>query len=138
MPEGLAGALGATPRWVGKSAFDYLIEVADASMVRGLKPDFARLGMLPVRGIIVTARSDTPDFDIVSRFFAPAEGVNEDPVTGSAHCSLGPFWRERLGRDRLRAHQASARGGALTVEVRGDRVLLGGTAVTMLRGELVV
>jgi predicted PhzF superfamily epimerase YddE/YHI9 len=88
------------------------------------------------RGVIATARSDRPEYDFVSRFFAPAVGIDEDPVTGSAHCGLGPFWAERLGRSELSAYQASARGGALAVRVAGPRVFLGGRAVTIARGEL--
>src|SRR5439155_22511602 len=91
-PAGLAEALGVRPRFVGRSAYDYLVEVDTAAGVRAIRPDSARLAELPVRGVIVTSRSDQPEFDFVSRFFAPASGVNEDPVTGSAHCSLGPFW----------------------------------------------
>src|ERR1043166_1573551 len=96
-PAGLAESLGVGPIWVGRSAFDYLVEVASAGEVRALKPDFRKLGELPVRGVILTSRSDQPGFDFVSRFFAPASGVNEDPATGSAHCTLGPFWQE-IGR----------------------------------------
>ena len=102
-----------------------------------MKPDFTRLAELPVRGVIVTGRSDRPEFDFVSRFFAPASGVNEDPVTGSAHCTLGPFWQSRLNKSAFIAYQASARGGVVKVRVAGDRVFLGGNAVTVLRGELV-
>jgi predicted PhzF superfamily epimerase YddE/YHI9 len=89
-----------------------------------------------VRGVIVTSRSDQPQFDFVSRFFAPAAGVNEDPVTGSAHCTLGPFWQARLNKSELVAYQASARGGVVKVRVAGDRAFLSGRAVTVLRGEL--
>lgn len=135
-PRGLAGALGAQPRFVGRGEFDYLLELESVEAVRALRPDFARLAQLPVRGIIVTSRAEAAPFDFVSRFFAPAAGVNEDPVTGSAHCSLGPYWQARLGRDEFVAWQASARGGRVTVRVCGDRVLLGGQAVTTLRGEL--
>ena len=137
--EGLAGlddALGVKPLAVCRSAFDYLVEVSAETTLRALKPDFGKLGQLPGRGVIVTSRSDQAQFDFVSRFFAPASGVNEDPVTGSAHCTLGPFWQERLKRSEFRAFQASARGGVLTVRVAGDRVFLGGNAVTVLRGEL--
>ena len=100
-----------------------------------MTPDFARLAALPVRGVIVTAPA-APPFDFVSRFFCPAVGVNEDPVTGSAHCTLGPFWRERLGKDEMTAFQASRRGGIISVSVAGGRVRLRGKAVTVLRGEL--
>src|SRR5439155_6568025 len=114
----------------------YLAEVADEATLRGLRPDFARLAELPVRGVIVTAA--WRDHDFVSRFFAPRVGVPEDPVTGSAHCALGPFWAARLGKADLLAYQASARGGELRVSVRGERVLLGGRAVTVVRGQVVV
>jgi PhzF family phenazine biosynthesis protein len=136
-PAGLAEALGAAPRYVGRNQFDYLVEVESEAALRALAPDFGRLAALPVRGVIVTARAATAGFDFVSRFFAPAAGINEDPVTGSAHCCLGPYWRERLGRDELRAYQASARGGVVELRVAGERVFLRGQAVTVLRGELV-
>jgi predicted PhzF superfamily epimerase YddE/YHI9 len=135
-PDGLLAALGAKPRWVGKTRFDYLIEVESEEALRGLRPNFSALGRLPVRGTIVTARAATGGFDFVSRFFGPAVGVPEDPVTGSAHCCLGPFWRDRLGKDELRAYQASPRGGVLGVRVAGQRVYLRGQAATVLRGEL--
>ena len=135
-PAGLAEAVGVKPLAVCRSEFDYLIEVDSAATLRAMKPDFSRLGELPVRGVIVTARSDQTEFDFVSRFFAPASGVNEDPVTGSAHCTLGPFWQERLNKSDFRAYQASERGGVVKVRVAGDRVFLGGSAVTVLRGEL--
>jgi len=135
-PAGLAEALGVKPLAVFRSAFDYLIEVDSTSALRAMKPDFGKLGALPVRGVIVTSSSDQPQFDFVSRFFAPASGVNEDPVTGSAHCTLGPFWQERLRKDVFTAYQASGRGGVVHVRVDGGRVFLGGHAVTVLRGEL--
>lgn len=134
-PPGLSEALGCAPRSIGRSAFDYLVEVDSEAIVRALEPDFRALTALPVRGIIVTSRSASTEFDFVSRFFAPASGVNEDPVTGSAHCALGPFWEARLGRSDFRAFQASARGGVVRVNVRGDRVLLAGHAVTVVGGE---
>jgi len=135
-PAGLAEALGVKPQFVGRNAFDYLAEVDSAETVRRVRPDMPRLAQLPVRGVIVTSRSDQPQFDFVSRFFAPAAGVNEDPVTGSAHCALGPFWQTRLGRSEFTAFQASARGGVVKVRVAGDRVYLSGRAVTVWRGEL--
>ncbi len=135
-PPGLSDALGARPKAAAKSRFDLLVELASEAEVRDLKPDLGLLTALPVRGVIVTAAATTPGFDFVSRFFAPQSGVAEDPVTGSAHCVLGPFWRERLGKDAMLAYQASARGGLVKVEVRGDRVALSGKAVTVLRGEL--
>jgi PhzF family phenazine biosynthesis protein len=136
-PEGFIEALGVRAGYVGKNAFDYLVEVEGESIVRGAAPDFAALGAVPARGIILTARASSPGFDFVSRFFAPAAGIDEDPVTGSAHSTLGPFWASRLGKTSFVAYQASPRGGIVEVEVAGDRVLLGGRAVTVLRGELV-
>jgi len=133
-PAGLERALGASPRFVGRNQDDYLVELGSERIVRGLAPDLLALAKLPVRGVIATARSRR--FDFVSRFFAPAVGVPEDPVTGSAHCALGPFWASRLGRTSLRGHQASARGGVVDVEVKGGRTLLRGDAVTVVRGEL--
>jgi predicted PhzF superfamily epimerase YddE/YHI9 len=136
-PPDLAKALGVTPMYVGRNRFDYLVEVASEAVVRALKPDLAFLATLPVRGVIITSRASAPDYDFVSRFFAPGAGIPEDPVTGSAHCCLGPFWRGRLGKDEFVAYQASARGGVVRVRVQGQRVILGGSAVTVLRGELV-
>jgi PhzF family phenazine biosynthesis protein len=136
LPE-LTAALGVTPKYIGKNVFDYLVEVESAAIVRELHPDITQLSKLPVRGVIVTARSDAPEFDFVSRFFAPAVGVNEDPVTGSAHCCLTPFWAARLGKTELNAYQASPRGGILRVRLAGDRVVIAGQAVTVLKGELV-
>jgi PhzF family phenazine biosynthesis protein len=136
-PPLLSQALGVKPRFVGRSNLDYLVEVDRAATVRNLKPDFTRLAGLPVRGVIVTARSDQPEFDFISRFFAPAAGVNEDPVTGSAHCTLGPYWQDRLKKNHFTAFQASDRGGVVQVHVAAGRVFLGGRAVTILRGELV-
>ncbi|HVQ77681.1 MAG TPA: PhzF family phenazine biosynthesis protein, partial [Candidatus Binatia bacterium] len=135
LPEGLQAALGAAPRWVGRSRFDYLIEAGSADLVRGLSPDFGALRGVKARGVIVTAPSDTHEFDFVSRFFAPGSGIDEDPVTGSAHCVLGPFWGERLGKRDMVAYQASARGGVVRVGLAGERVRLGGQAVTVMRGD---
>jgi PhzF family phenazine biosynthesis protein len=135
-PEGLTSALDATPQFVGRSAYDYLLELGSPAAVRALAPDFARLSQLPVRGVIVTSRSDLAGIDFISRFFAPAAGVNEDPVTGSAHCTLGPYWSARLGREELVGRQVSSRGGVVKVRVAGERVFLRGAAVTVARGEL--
>lgn len=141
-PPGLAGALGlAGPAALVSthtSRFDLLVELTDAHAVRSLRPDIAALGALPHRGVIVTAAGDEPGIDCVSRFFGPAVGVDEDPVTGSAHCVLAPFWARRLGRTGLRGQQASARGGEVGMVLRGDRVQLSGHAVTVWRGELVI
>jgi len=136
-PAGLVESLGVRAAYVGKNAFDYLVEVDSEATVRALTPDFGALGAIRARGIIVTARASSPGFDFVSRFFAPAAGIDEDPVPGSAHSTLGPFWSARLGKTSFVACQVSPRGGVVDVEVVGDRVRLGGRAVTVLRGELV-
>jgi predicted PhzF superfamily epimerase YddE/YHI9 len=137
-PPGLADALAVTPRFVGRAPRDqYLIEIATAEEVRALRPDFGRLAALPVRSVIVTAEGDAEGVDFVSRFFAPALGIPEDPVTGSAHTLLTPHWAARLDRRELAAHQVSARGGRLRLRLEGDRVAIAGQAVTVLRGELV-
>jgi PhzF family phenazine biosynthesis protein len=136
-PSALVDALGVTPVWVGQNRMDYLLEVESEEAVRQVAPDFRLLKSLPVRGVIVTARSQSPEFDFVSRFFAPGAGIDEDPVTGSAHCCLGPYWQGRLGKADFLARQLSARGGVVRVGCRGERVLLGGQAVTVLTGELV-
>jgi predicted PhzF superfamily epimerase YddE/YHI9 len=133
-PAEVLAALGITsPRYIGRNAFDYLIEADD---VASLRPDLARLRGVDIRGVIVTARGNG-EYDFVSRFFAPRFGIDEDPVTGSAHCCLAPYWSERLGRDELTGYQASPRGGVVRVRMAGDRVKLGGRAVTVLRGDLV-
>jgi PhzF family phenazine biosynthesis protein len=138
-PDGLLAALGLdAARFVGRSRFDYLVEVDGERLVRDLRPDFARLRAIPVRGVIVTSRAASGDCDFVSRFFATGAGIDEDPVTGSAHCALTPFWSDQLGRTELVARQVSARGGLLRVRLDGDRVRLAGRAVTVLRGELTV
>jgi predicted PhzF superfamily epimerase YddE/YHI9 len=135
VPEGLAVALGMDVRKTFADERRYLVEMPDEASVRDLQPDFAALGRLE-RGVVVTARSDGKPYDFVSRYFAVPFGVPEDPVTGSAHCSLAPYWLERLGKDDFRAYQASPRGGALGVRIDGERVILTGQAVTVLRGEL--
>ena len=132
----LVAGLGAEPRYVGDSKFYTLVEVESAEIVRALRPDFDKLGQAPTLGVIVTARSDDRRFDFISRFFAPALGVNEDPVCGSAHCVLAPYWAAKLGKSQLTAYQASARGGVLRLRIDGDRVTLGGQAVTVWQGEL--
>jgi predicted PhzF superfamily epimerase YddE/YHI9 len=135
-PDGLLAALGVAPKYVGKNGFDYLVEVASEKDVRGLSPDFKQLSKVQCRGVIVTARSVDPAFDFVSRFFAPSAGIDEDPVTGSAHCCLADFWQKQLGKSKFMAYQASARGGVIQVEVSGERVLLGGEAVLFAQGEI--
>lgn len=135
-PPGLLDALGAEARYVGRNRLDFLLELDSEEAVRALAPDHAALARISSRGVIATARSSRPEHDFVSRCFFPAVGIPEDPVTGSAHCCLGPFWAERLGRDTLTGYQASRRGGTVGVRVAGDRVMLAGQAVTILRGEL--
>jgi PhzF family phenazine biosynthesis protein len=135
-PPGLAEALGVTPRYVGRSKFDYLVEVDSEEAVRQAKPNFSALAKLDVRGVMITSLASTPGLDFVSRFFAPGSGIDEDPVTGSAHCCLTPFWSARLNRHEFTARQLSARGGLLRLRLDGDRVKLGGHAVTVIRGEL--
>jgi PhzF family phenazine biosynthesis protein len=136
IPSALVEALGVLPRYVGRSRFDYLVELDGEEAVRHVRPDFARLRAISARGIIVTSRSSTPGCDFVSRFFAPASGIDEDPVTGSSHSCLAHFWSSRLQKDRFVARQLSERGGLLKVQLDGDRVRLSGQAVTVLRGEL--
>lgn len=137
-PNGLLDALGiASARYVGRNEMDYLVEVASEEIVRGLQPDHGRLRTFPVRGVIVTSKG-SGEFDFISRFFAPGSGIDEDPVTGSAHCCLAPYWAPRLGKTSFRAYQASPRGGVVEVMLVGDRVKLAGSAVTVLRGELTV
>jgi PhzF family phenazine biosynthesis protein len=133
-PPHLAEALGLTPVYIGKNKFDYLVEADSETTVRALQPDHAALSKMPVRGVIVTARGS--GYDFISRFFAPGSGIAEDPVTGSAHCALGPYWAKKLGKTSFRAFQASSRGGEVGVRLEGDRVILSGQAVTVMHGEL--
>jgi PhzF family phenazine biosynthesis protein len=149
---GLADALGENPVWVGGNGTDLLVELASETAVRQRCPDVSALRRLPARGVIVTAVADAApqgnvadgnghprpavEYHFVSRFFAPSVGVDEDPVTGSAHCCLGPYWSQRLGRDDLVGYQASPRGGVVRVRAGGERVTLSGQAVTVLRAEL--
>ncbi len=135
-PPYLLAAFKALGAPVSRSRFDYLIVLDKAAAVRALQPDYRMLRQVETRGVIVTAPGDRPGVDFVSRFFAPAAGVDEDPVTGSAHCTLAPYWATRLGRDSLVGYQESRRGGTVRVERKGDRVLLGGKAVTVVKGSL--
>ncbi len=136
-PGRLLEALGvAAPVHVGRNQFDYLVELESEEALRALAPNHALLRELPVRGVIVTSRSEK--YDCVSRFFAPGSGIDEDPVTGSAHCALAPYWAAKLGKTELRAFQASPRGGFLRLRLEGDRVVIGGQAVTVFVGELSV
>jgi PhzF family phenazine biosynthesis protein len=135
-PAALTAALNVPLSFAGKNRMDWLVEVADEATVRAVRPEMRALTTLGVRGVIVTARSATAGRDFVSRFFAPAAGVDEDPVTGSAHCALAPYWAGKLGKDEVTGYQASARGGTVLCTVKGDRVFLGGRAVTVLRAKL--
>jgi PhzF family phenazine biosynthesis protein len=135
-PLALSEALGVIATYTGNNVFDYLVEVDSEDTLRKMQPDIGKLKEFPVRGVIVTSASASTAYDFVSRFFAPAAGVDEDPVTGSAHCCLGPYWSQRLGKEEMVAYQASERGGVVRVRVAGDRVLLGGHAVTVLQGEI--
>ncbi|MEM1000483.1 MAG: PhzF family phenazine biosynthesis protein [Bacteroidota bacterium] len=136
VPEGMVSGLGATPISCWRGQDDYLIELASEAEVKLLQPDFRALKAVKARGIIVTAPSENPEFDFVSRFFGPGVGVDEDPVTGSAHCTLAPFWQGRLGKTAMTGYQASERGGVVKVELRDDRVWLKGKAITVLQGVL--
>ena len=136
IPEALIKAFGAPAQYAGKNRFDLLIEFESAETVRKMSPDFTLLKDISGRGFIVTSRSDDSRYDFISRFFAPAAGINEDPVTGSAHCCLGPYWAKKLGKKELTGYQASARGGVVKVRVGDGRVYIGGQAVTVMRGTL--
>jgi PhzF family phenazine biosynthesis protein len=138
IPSELEQALKVSPEYFGKNRIDGLVLLRSEEEILNLKPDFEVLSKIEVRGIIATAPSSSKDFDFVSRFFAPRFGINEDPVTGSAHCCLGPFWGNRLGKDELVARQLSPRGGIVRMILKGDRVVLAGKAVTVLNGQLAV
>ena len=134
LPAGLLDALGIEPIFFGKTKFDFFLVVESEETVRSIQPDMQRLAKIPTRGVIVTSRSDDAHYDFVSRFFAPAVGVDEDPVTGSAHCCLGPYWSHHLAKQEMKGFQASPRGGVVRVSVKGDRVVLGGQAVAVFKG----
>jgi PhzF family phenazine biosynthesis protein len=136
-PAELLPALGVSSTVaVAKNAFDYMVEIESEEELRAMNPDHSTLRKIPVRGIIVTARSTTAEFDFISRFFAPGSGVDEDPVTGSAHTALGPYWGSKLGKAEMTAFQASARGGVVRLRLNGDRIILGGQAVTVMQATL--
>ncbi len=137
-PEALIGGLGMKPLYAGKSRVDYVVELPHDADVRNLEPNFEMLKTLDCRGIMVTSRSADENFDFISRFFAPRYGVIEDPVTGSAHCTLADYWSKKLGKTEFNAYQASKRGGVIKLILRNDRVFLLGKAVTILKGELAV
>lgn len=135
-PAGLIEALGVTAVNVARNKFDYLVEVATASEVRSATPDFAQLGLIEARGVILTSRDESGQYDFLSRFFAPASGIDEDPVTGSAHCCLAQYWGERLNKSAMVCYQASQRGGVVHVERMGERVNLTGGGFVFARGEI--
>jgi len=135
-PEGLLESLGIEAKYVGMNEFDYIVEVESESELRSMEPDLSMLAKVTTRGVIVTSLCESEEYDFVSRLFAPAIGIPEDPVTGSAHCCLGPYWMKKLGKDTFNAYQASARGGSLKVKVERDRVILSGQAVTVLEGNI--
>ncbi|OLN22572.1 phenazine biosynthesis protein PhzF family [Domibacillus antri] len=135
-PAFLVEALGVNPVYVGKNQFDLLVEVESEDIVRNMKPDIGLIEKIPVRGVIVTARSDASGIDFVSRFFSPVQGLNEDYVTGSAHCCLGPYWQKKMGKHTFTAYQASERGGLLNVYVSNDEVRISGKVTTILEGKL--
>lgn len=135
-PPKLLRALGVKPTYVGRNRFDYLVAVESEEALRGVRPDWKLLMTVPTRGVIITSPSSSPAYDFVVRFFAPTAGINEDPVTGSAYCCLGPYWGRKLARTDLQAYQASERGGSVRVRIGRDRVCIAGQAVTTLRGEL--
>ena len=137
-PQELLEALGVKPVYAGKNKFDYILELGSEEEVRAVTPDLAALRKLPVRGVIITSKSSSRDYDFVSRFFAPGSGIDEDNVTGSAHCCLAPYWSSKMGKNEFVAYQASKRGGTLKLRLDGNRVKLLGRAVTVLRGEIVV
>lgn len=134
----LVDALGAGPIWIGRNDMDFLVEVESENVVENVTPDFGALRKASVRGVIITSPTTREGIDFVSRFFAPGAGIDEDPVTGSAHCTLAPYWAAKLGKQKMTGYQASARGGVVRVQTSGDRVLLGGHAVTVMKAELLI
>ena len=136
LPDFVIDSLGVKPIFTGKNTFDYIVEVASESEVTGARVNFDLLSDADIRGVILTSRAEKPEYDFVSRFFAPGAGINEDPVTGSAHCCLGPYWAPKIGKPVLTGYQASKRGGFVDVQVADDRVLLRGYATTVFRGNL--
>lgn len=135
-PEDIIEAFGVQARYVGKNRFDFLLEFESAETIRKMTPNFSLLNPVSSRGFIVTSPSDSDQYDFISRFFAPAAGINEDPVTGSAHCCLGVYWAKKLGTNELIGYQASKRGGVVKVRVGDGRVYLSGQAITVMRATL--
>lgn len=135
-PDGLIEAIGVEPVSCSANKRLLLVELADEDAVREFNPDFTRIAAVDAPCLLITAKSDCNAYDFVSRFFAPRMGINEDPVTGSAHCSLGVYWQQRLGKSELIGYQASSRGGVVGVRVEGNRTYLSGMAVTVMTGVL--
>lgn len=136
--EEVAKCINSQILYAARNRFDYLLEIATEDELKRLVPDFSAISGLDSRGLIVTCRSDSGDWDFASRFFAPRVGINEDPVTGSAHCALGPYWSSKLGKIDLTGFQASQRGGLVYVKIKEKKVILGGKAVTVMQGNLFV
>lgn len=136
MPDDLVKGLGVELIYVGRNRMDYIVEVADEETVRNLCPNLELLKRIDTRGVIVTSKSSTDAYDFVSRFFAPRVGINEDPVTGSAHCCLAPYWTKKLNKQVMKAYQASERGGFLELRVDGNRVFLSGRAITFFSADM--
>ncbi|MFW6269128.1 MAG: PhzF family phenazine biosynthesis protein [Bacillota bacterium] len=135
-PEELVEGLGVDIKYTGKNRLDYLVEAENEAVVKNLNPDFSLLKKVNSRGVIVTSKSERAGIDFVSRCFYPALGVDEDPVTGSAHCCLGPYWKDILNKKELTARQISSRGGILKLTILRERIIIAGQAITTLRGEL--
>ena len=136
-PDGMLTALDVDAIYVGHDGTDYLVEIESETTLRNMQPDLNRLERVSSRGVIVTARAGEGPYDFISRFFGPQVGIPEDPVTGSAHCALAPYWAPKLGKETFLAYQASARGGELRVRIEGERVVIGGQAVTTISGSLI-
>ena len=136
-PQDEFESFGAQALYVGKNRFDFLLEFESAETIRKMAPNFSLLSDVTGRGFIVTSRSAEGPYDFISRFFAPAAGINEDPVTGSAHCCLAPYWANKLGKNELTGFQASARGGVVKMRIGDARVYLSGQAVTVMRATLI-
>lgn len=134
-PRELIEGLGVPYRYIGKNRLDYIVEIEDEETLKGLRPNFDLWKSIK-RGVIITSKSNRPGIDFVSRCFYPALGINEDPVTGSAHCCLGPYWQGKLKKNELTAHQLSNREGVLRVTILEERILISGQAITTLKGEL--
>ncbi len=133
----LINALGVEPVSLAETEHNYIVELANDDAVFSVSPDFIALSKLKKFGTIITSKSSDERFDFISRYFVPAKGINEDPVTGSAHCALGPYWSQKTGKKSFSAYQASLRGGSMKIKLDGGRIFLTGKAVTFLKGEIV-